>query len=122
MAVMSFAHFYEATDIEEAGLTIQGRRKLARNMKRRKTQLKLARKRAMKRMANKKVLTKRARRGARADIARQLIGDKKKGELSMAKKKDVERRLSRTSFQARIKMKQRRLMPKKRRAEIMRKR
>lgn len=122
---MSFRHFCEAVEeieLEEKGLTIQGRRKLSRSMKRRKTQLKLARKRARKRMAKSPVLQKRARRSARADVAKQLIGDKKKGQLSIAKKKDIERRLGRANFQARIKMKQRRLMPTKRRQEIGRKR
>jgi len=104
-------------------LSIQGRRKLARSMKRRKTRLKMARKRAQKRLATKAVLSKRARRGARSTFADKLAGKgMKKSEVSVAKKKQIEKRLKQGGWQQRIKILQRRLMPQKRRQEIQRKR
>ena len=91
-------------------------------MKRRKSILKRARKRALKRMATKDVLKKRARRSARAQAAKILTKGKAKGDLSVAQKKAVERRLSQTGWQQRISVLNKRLMPKVRRREILRKR
>lgn len=111
-----------AGDVEEE-LSIQGRRKLARTMKRRKTQLKLARKRAQKRLAKTDVLKKRSRRTARATFADKMAGKgMKKSDVSVAKKKQIEKRLKQGGWQQRIAILQRRLMPKKRQAEISRKR
>jgi len=104
-------------------LSIQGRRKLARSMKRRKTRLKMARKRARKRLATKATLMKRARRGARSTFADKLAGKgMKKSDVSVAKKKQIEKRLKQGGWQQRIKIMQRRLLPQKRRQEIQRKR
>jgi hypothetical protein len=112
----------EEVEVDEE-LSIQGRRKLARSAKRRKTRLALAKKRAMKRLANTKVIKKRSRRAARATFADQLAGSgNKKSEVSIAKKKAIEKRLSQGGWQQRIAILQRRMMPKKRRAEIARKR
>ena len=113
---------YEEVEPAEEELSISGRRKLARQMKRRKSILKRARKRAMKRMASKEVLQKRARRSARAQAAKVLTKGKDKGSMSVAQKKSVEKRLSQTGWQQRIAVLNKRLMPKVRRREIMRKR
>ena len=113
----------ESVEPKKEELSVQGRRKLARVMKRRKTMLKLARKRAQKRMAKKDVLSRRARRGARAQFADKMAGKgMKKSEVSVAKKKNIEKRLSQGGWQQRIKIMQRRMMPQKRKQEIMRKR
>lgn len=109
-------------DVSEE-LSIQGRRKLARSAKRRKTRLAMAKKRAMRRLASTKVLKGRSRRAARATFADKLAGSgNKKSEVSVAKKKQIEKRLKQGGWQQRIAIMQRRLMPKKRRAEIARKR
>ena len=111
----------EEQEIDEI-LSIQGRRKIARATKRRKTRLKLARKKAMKRLATTKVLKKRSRRGARTEFANRLAGKgKKKSELSNAKKKAIEKRLQQGGWQQRIAILTRRMMPVKRRQEIQRK-
>lgn len=101
-------------------LSIAGRRKLSRTMKRRKSQLKRARERAKKRMATRGVLKKRARRSARATLAKKFT--KGKTNLSIAQKKSVERRLANPAIQRRIATLTKRTMPKKRKAEISRKR
>lgn len=109
-------------DVSEE-LSIQGRRKLARSAKRRKTRLAMAKKRAMRRLASTKVLKGRSRRAARSTFADKLAGaGKKKSEVSVAKKKQIEKRLKQGGWQQRIAIMQRRLMPQKRRAEIARKR
>ena len=101
-------------------LSIAGRRKLSRTMKRRKSQLKRARARARKRMATRGVLKKRARRSARAQLAKRFT--KGKTDLSVAQKKSVERRLKNPAIQRRIATLTKRTMPKKRKQEILRKR
>lgn len=112
----------EENDVEEE-LSVTGRRKLARATKRRKTMLKIARKRALKKMANKQTLSKRARRSARGQFADKLAGKgNKKSDVSVAKKKQIEKRLSQGGWQQRIAILQRRMMPQKRKQEIMRKR
>ena len=113
---------YEESEPAEEELSISGRRKLARVMKRRKSQLKRARERAKKRMATKAVLTKRARRSSRAAAAKVLTKGKSKADLSVAQKKNIEKRLSQKGWQQRINILQKRLMPKVRRREIARKR
>lgn len=110
-------------DTFEEELTTQGRRKLARAMKRRKTRLKLARKRARKRLAKTDVLKRRARRGARMQFADKMAGKgKKKSQVSVAKKKQIEKRLQQGGWKQRIAILQRRMLPKKRALEIKRKR
>ena len=109
----------EQTDEE---LSISGRRKLARVMKRRKSQLKRARERAKKRMAKKEVLARRARRQARGQAAKILTKGKAKADLSVAQKKNIEKRLAQQGWQQRIAVINKRLMPKVRRQEIGRKR
>ena len=85
--------------------------------------LKIARKRALKKMANKQTLSKRARRSARGQFADKLAGKgNKKSDVSVAKKKQIEKRLSQGGWQQRIAILQRRMMPQKRKQEIMRKR
>lgn len=112
----------EEVEPTEEELSISGRRKLARVMKRRKSQLKRARERAKKRMATKAVLAKRARRQSRGAAAKVLAKGKAKSDLSVAQKKSIEKRLSQTGWQQRINILQKRLMPKVRRQEIGRKR
>ena len=115
------AFLNEEDELEEKGLTLQGRRKLARTMKRRKTQLKLARKRARRRLAGRNVIKRRARRSVRGDLAKKLAGGKSKASLSIAKKKEIERKLGRANHQRRIAYITKRTIPKKRRAELLRK-
>lgn len=112
----------EEAEPTEEELSISGRRKLARVMKRRKSQLKRARARAKKRMATKDVLKKRARRQARGTAAKVLTKGKAKSDLSVAQKKNIEKRLSQQGWQQRINVINKRLMPKVRRQEISRKR
>ena len=112
----------EEVEPTEEELSISGRRKLARVMKRRKSQLKRARERAKKRMAKKDVLARRARRQARGQAAKVLTKGKNKADLSVAQKKNIEKRLAQQGWQQRINVLNKRLMPKVRRQEIARKR
>ena len=113
---------YEEKKPAEEELSISGRRKLARTMKRRKSQLKRARERAKKRMATKDVLARRARRQSRGLAAKILTKGKDKASLSVPQKKNIEKRLAQTGWQQRVAVLTKRTMPKVRRAEILRKR
>lgn len=75
-------------------LTVQQRVARRNNMRRLKGRLKAGRKRASKRRASTDVLRTRARRAARAQIAKRLLGGKSKGEVSYAARARVEKALS----------------------------
>jgi len=75
-------------------LTVQQRIARRNNMRRLKGRLKAGRKRASKRRASTAVLRTRARRAARAQIAKRILGGKSKGEVSYAARARVERALS----------------------------
>tara|TARA_Y100000816_G_C25581415_1_gene312724 strand:- start:7 stop:471 length:465 start_codon:yes stop_codon:yes gene_type:complete len=102
-------------------LSISGRRKKARDARRRKTQLKRARKIARRKLARDPVLKKRSRRAARKEMEKKLLKGKKKADMSDAIKASIERRLDNNAFKKRIDMRQKRLMPTKRKQEIARK-
>ncbi len=120
--MLAISSIDEDPDMEEA-LSVGGRRKLARTMKRRKGQLKRARARARKRMASKDTLRKRARRSTRAAIANKLTkGKAGAGTLSIAQKKSIEKRMASPALQKRIGNLTKRLLPQKRRDAIARKR
>jgi hypothetical protein len=108
------------TSLDEI-LSISGRRKKARDARRRKTQLKISRRRARRKMARDPVLKKRSRRSARKEMETKLLKGKKKADMSDAIKASIERRLDNKAFQRRIDLRQKRLMPTKRREEIRRK-
>ena len=119
--IIRFSTFIlESSELDEI-LSIQGRRKLARSMKRQKSRLKRDRARARRRLAKTDVLKKRARRGSRAELAKKLSQGKNKSELSVAKKKEIERRLASKTWQTRIGYLQKRMLPVKRRQEFARK-
>ena len=101
-------------------LSISGRRKMARLAKRRKTMLNIARKKRRRVMARDDRLKLRSRRSARKAAGEKFLKGRKKSDLSDAAKRSLELRLSRPSFQKRLDIMQRRLMPKKRREEIRR--
>ena len=72
-------------------------------------------------MARDPVLKKRSRRTARKEFEAKLLKGKKKSDMSDAIKASIERRLDNAAFKRRIDIKQKRLMPTKRRQEIARK-
>ena len=67
--------FKDSQTLDEV-LSISGRRKKARDAKRRRMVLKIARKRAKRRMARSPVLQKRARRSARKKITDKFSDEK----------------------------------------------
>ena len=108
------------SEVDEA-LTLQQRMKRSRMMKRMKSRIKVGRDRARRKMADKKKLERRAMRQARNQIVRKLTKDIPKSELSFARKQEIEKRLDKPQFKARVKRMARKMFPKIRQAEVKRK-
>ena len=75
-------------------LTIQQRMARRQAMRRAKSRIKIGRERAKRRRASNEVLKARARRAARNQIAKRLLGGKSKSEVSYAARSRVEKALS----------------------------
>ena len=117
-------HRRRAMDVEESpdeALNMMQRLKKARQLKRIKSKIKIGRQRAMRRTATKAVLQKRARRAARNFILQRITKGVPKGELSFARRQEIEKRLDKPQFKARIKRMARKMFPKIRQAEVKRK-
>jgi hypothetical protein len=110
----------ESTEVDEA-LTLQQRMKRSRMMKRMKARIKIGRERAKRRMADKKKLEKRANRKARDKIIRKITKDIPKSELTYARKQEIEKRMEKPAFRARIQRLAKRMFPSIRKAEVQRK-
>ena len=110
----------ESTEVDEA-LTLQQRMKRSRMMKRMKARIKIGRERAKRRMADKKKLEKRANRKARDKIIRKITKDIPKSELTYARKQEIEKRMEKPAFRARIQRLAKRMFPAVRKAEVQRK-
>ena len=116
MTMMSFK------DMVNEVLDVAQRRKLAQRMKRNKSRIAIARKRSEKKIANMDTLKKRARRQARNAMVAKITKGKDKGEMSIARKKDIEKRMERPAVQSRIDRQAKKLVKVVRKQEIERKR
>lgn len=108
------------SDVDEA-LNLQQRMRRSRMMKKMKSRIKIGRDRAKRKMADKKKLEKRAMRQARNKVVRKITKDIPKSELSFARKQEIEKRMDKPQFKARIKRLARRMFPSIRKAEVQRK-
>ena len=113
-----------ALDVEESpdeALNMMQRLKKARQLKRIKRKIKIGRQRAMRRTATKAVLQKRARRAARNFILQRITKGVPKGELSFARRQEIEKRVDKPAMKSRIDKIAVRLLPKMRKREQDRK-
>jgi len=106
-------------EVETEALTIQQRLKKARQMKKLAPKIALGRKRAARKMANMETLKKRAKKQARNMIAKKLTRGLSKGDLNMARRQDIEKRLDK--MKPKIDKLAKKLLPKVRKAELARK-
>jgi hypothetical protein len=74
-------------------LSFQGRRALARAMKRNKSRLKMSRKRAMQKSATKDTLMKRATKQARNQLFKKFSQDAGRGDLTPQRRGEIEKRV-----------------------------
>jgi hypothetical protein len=108
-------------DTSEA-LDASQRRKLAMRMKRNKARIAMGRKRAERKTANMDTLKKRAKRQARIQFAKKLTKGIPKGDLTVARRKEIEKRLDKPALKNRIDRVARRLIKTVRKQEMERKR
>ena len=104
---------------KDEALTTQQRLKKARQMKKLAPKIALGRKRAARKMANMETLKKRAKKQARNMIAKKLTRGLSKGDLHMARRQDIEKRLDK--MKPKIDKLAKKLLPKVRKAELARK-
>ena len=110
----------EAVEPTDEALTMQQRRARSRQMKKYQSRLKVGRKKAAAKVANLAVLKRRAQKAARAAIAKKITKGIAKGDLTPARKQEIEKRLEK--MQPRINRVAKKLLPKLRQAELARKR
>lgn len=108
--------------VQDEALDIQQRRKKAIAMKRNKAKIRMGRRRAERKVANLDKLKKRARKHARNMLAKKITKDIPKSELSVARKKEIEKRLEKPAMQQKISRSARKLLPQVRKAELAKKR
>ena len=103
-------------------LDMNQRRKLAMRMKKNKARIAIARKRAERKVASMDTLKKRARRQARNAMVSKITKGQDKSDMSVARKKEIEKRLDRPAVQSRIDRQAKKLVKVVRKQEIERKR
>jgi hypothetical protein len=109
-------------ELETEALSQATRLAKARAIRRNKAKLKMGRAKAARRMANKEVLMKRARRQARTFFAKKLTKGVPKGDLTPARKAEIEKRLDSPAFKTRIDRMAFKTLKDVRKAEMERKR
>jgi len=100
-------------------LTVQQRMAKSRQLKKLKSKIALGRKRAERKVASIDVLKKRAQKQARNFFAKKITKGQDKGELGMARRADIEKRLDK--MKPKIDKLARKMLPKIRKAEIEKK-
>lgn len=100
-------------------LSFQGRRALARAMKRNKSRLKMSRKRAMQKSATKDTLMKRATKQARNQLFKKFSKDASRGDLTPQRRSEIEKRVKKMS--TRVTAIARKLLPSVRKSDKERK-
>ena len=110
----------DEVEVDEA-LTVQQRLARKRLLQRIKPKLKRGREIAKRRIASKEKLEQRARKQARMQIFKKLTKDIPKGEMTYARRQEVEKRLDTPAIKKRIAMIARKLFPKVRKAELEKK-
>ena len=104
----------EETDQIEA-LSMQGRRALARAMKRNKAKIKMGRKRASQKTATQDKIVSRAQRQARSLLFKKITKGMSRSELSPARRKEIEKKVAKMS--GKVAAMSRKLIPQVRQAD-----
>jgi len=114
---IGFKEFFEGQTDE--ALTIQQRMAASRRMKKLANKIKIGKKKAAKKIASMDKLKKRANKQARELLLKKLTKGKGKGDLSMARRAELEKKLDKKK--AVIQKIAKKLLPKVRKAEIAKK-
>jgi hypothetical protein len=114
----------ENVNEEDATEALDMKQRLARGRSARKNKAKMAmgRKRAGRRIASMTVLKKRARRAARKTMTKRLTKGIAKADLSVSRKREIEKRLDKPAFKIKVNRLVKRTIKDIRKKEIERKR
>ena len=116
---MGLKEFIKVVESPDEALNIQQRLKLARSLKKNKAKIAMGRKRAARKTANLDTLKKRAMKQARNMIIKKITKGKDKGDMSMARKQSIEKRLDK--MKPKIAKIAKKILPKVRKMEMERK-
>ena len=111
----------ECNNVDEA-LDMVQRRKRARQMLKYKSKIKIGRERAARRIASSPKLKKRARKKAREAMLKKITRDIPKGELTYARRQEIEKRLDQPAAKAKIERLAKKLFTQVRKDEMAKKR
>jgi hypothetical protein len=103
-------------------LDVAQRRKLAMRMKKNKARIAMARKRAERKTASMDVLKKRARKQARKALVSKITKGQDKSDMTVARKREIEKRLDKPAMQSKLDRTARKLIKVVRKQEMERKR
>ena len=92
------------------------------SMKRNRAKICMGRRRAERKVGNLEKRKKRVRKNARAMLAKKLTKNSPKSELSVSRKKEIEKRLEKPAMQQKIARSARKLVPQVRKDELAKKR
>ena len=106
-------------EVQDEALSMTQRLARGRQMKKLKSKIALGRKRAMRKTANLDTLKKRAKKQARNMIAKKLTKGVSKGDLNMARRMEIEKRLDK--MKPKIDKLAKKLLPIVRKQELARK-
>ena len=109
-------------DMVSEVLDVAQRRKLAMRMKKNKARIAMARKRAERKTASMDVLKKRARKQARNALVSKITKGQDKSDMTVARKREIEKRLDKPAMQSKLDRTARKLIKVVRKKEMERKR
>ncbi len=109
-------------DMVSEVLDVAQRRKLAMRMKKNKARIAMARKRAERKTASMDVLKKRARKQARKALVSKITKGQDKADMTVARKREIEKRLDKPAMQSKLDRTARKLIKTVRKQEMERKR
>jgi thiamine kinase-like enzyme len=116
---MGLKEFIKVVESPDEALNIQQRLKLSRSLKKNKAKIAMGRKRAARKTANMDTLKKRAMKQARNMIIKKITKGQDKGDMSMARKQSIEKRLDK--MKPKIAKIAKKILPKVRKMEMERK-
>lgn len=112
----------ESVEQPTEALTPTQRRARARMFKKYKQRIKIGQERAKRRIASPEKLKKRARKQARMVVLNKLVKDVKKGDMTYAKRQELEKRLDSPTYKKQIDRIAKKMLPKVRKDELAKKR
>ena len=118
--LIGLKEFIKVLESPDEALNMQQRLKMARTFKKNKAKIAMGRKRAERKVADMPTLKKRAQKQARQVFLKKITKGVERGDLSMARRASIEKRLSK--FKPKIDKLAKKLLPAVRKGELARKR